>query len=214
MLTVKSSNQNKIVFYSKRNRVYLGEAEIHRQIMDTVVKEYPNDAAAEDEFQILYMLSKLNVRVPIPYGIIHNTVYMQYLPGILLTEIIDNLSLYSRDWIADLAGWYYRLHRATLQENGLVMLKDDNNLRNFIYYQGSFYGLDFEKCVYGFPEEDIGQCCAFILTNYPDFTAEKLEVVGELVDHYCSCNSAVSESMIKAEIHHALEVLAERRKNK
>lgn len=210
--TIKPSTNNKIVFYSKRNRVTLGEIEIHHQTIDAVAKEYSDETAAEREFETLYMLNKRHVRVPIPYAVIRNTLYIQYLPGVLLTEIIDNLTLYPPGWIPELACWFYQLHRATQRENGLVLLKEDNNLRNFIYYQNSFYGLDFEQCVYGLPQQDIGQCCAFILSNYPDFTVEKFTVTGELIHYYCNYNRSVNESMIQVEIDQALEVIAERRK--
>lgn len=53
------------------------------------------------------------------------------------------------------------------------LLKNDSNLRNFIFSNQQIYGLDFEEMSYGDPMADIGDICFFLLTNSPSFTEAK-----------------------------------------
>ena len=137
--------------------------------------------------------------------------YLQHLEGLLLTEIVERSLVPQAVWTESLAQWYCRLHRATLDREGNVFLKTDNNLRNFIYREGSFYGLDFEDCSRGAPARDIGQLCAFILADRPAFTGAKQAAVAELVARYLSGSGLCSPEEIQRETRCELERMAERR---
>lgn len=204
--------QEKKCFHSRRNRVTLCEMEMENRIMPVVVKEYPDAVAAQREYSLLRRLGGLDLNVPAVYGMCGKVLYMQYIEGTLLTHIIDDASSYPAAWIAGLAAWFYRFHRANLREDGSVMLKDDANLRNFIFINNAFYTLDFEAEVFGRPERDIAECCSYILSNDPPFTAEKFEVVNKLIDCYCQIDNTAIKGAFKEEIKNSLKVIAWHRK--
>lgn len=199
-------------FHSRRNRVSLNEIESDGRILPVVVKEYQSADAAQGEYRLLKRLGSLDINVPSVYGIHENVLYMHYIDGTLLTNIIDDVSSYPSRWITGLAGWFYGFHKAGLQEDGSVMLKDDANLRNFILVEDTFYALDFEAEVFGRPEQDIAECCAYILSNSPSFTAEKFEVVNKFIDCYCKLDSSADKKVVKEEIKNTLQVIAGYRK--
>ncbi|MBP7332119.1 MAG: hypothetical protein KBA08_07405 [Firmicutes bacterium] len=199
-------------FHSRRNRVTLNEMVWDRRILPVVVKEYPDAYAALREYRLLRRLSSLYVNVPSVYGVHENVLYMQYIEGTLLTHIIDAVSSYSPRWIARLAEWFYGFHKANMQANGAVMLKDDANLRNFIFYQDDFYALDFEAEIFGRPEQDIAECCAYILSNNPPFTREKFDVINKFIDCYCKLDNTVDKRVFKEEVKKSLKNIAGFRK--
>lgn len=204
--------RGKKCFRSRRNRVTLCEMEMEGRILPVVVKEYPDAGAAQREYSLLRRLGGLNINVPYIYGVHENVLYMQYIEGTLLTDIIDNVSSYSSKLIAELAAWFYSFHRATVREDGLVMLKDDANLRNFIFFDNAFFALDFETEVFGRPEQDIAECCAYILSNDPPFTTEKFEVVNRFTGCYCKLDNTAEKGVIKEEIEKSLKTIAGHRK--
>jgi tRNA A-37 threonylcarbamoyl transferase component Bud32 len=196
-------------FHSRRNRVSLNEMESNGCVLPVVVKKYPDMEAASREYRLLKELSSLGINVPTAYGMHGNVLYLQYIEGTLLTHIIDDVSSFPARWIAGLAGWFYKFHRANSREDGSVMLKDDANLRNFIFYENSaFYALDFEAEVFGRPERDISECCAYILSNNPPFTTEKFAVVNKFIDCYCKLDDTAHKGAVKEEIKKSLKTIA------
>ncbi len=199
-------------FHSRRNRVTLNGMVWDKRILPVVVKEYPDAYAALREYRLLRRLGSLHVNVPSVYGVHENVLYMQYIEGALLTHIIDAVSSYSPRWIAGLAEWFYGFHKANMQTNGAVMLKDDANLRNFIFYQDDFYALDFEAEIFGRPEQDIAECCAYILSNNPPFTTEKFDVINKFIDCYCKLDNTADKRVVKEEVKKSLKNIAGFRK--
>jgi tRNA A-37 threonylcarbamoyl transferase component Bud32 len=199
-------------FYSRRNRVTLNEMKWDKRILPVITKEYSGADAALREYRLLKHLERLNINVPLVYGADGKVLYLQYIEGVLLNNIIDDVTAHAPNWISELACWFYRFHKANLQINGSVLLKDDANLRNFIFFLNSFYALDFENEVFGRPEQDIAECCAYILSNAPGFNGEKFKVVNKLVDYYCHLDSTADKEVIKTEIKKNLKILAGRRK--
>jgi tRNA A-37 threonylcarbamoyl transferase component Bud32 len=195
-------------FRSRRNRVTLNEMERDNHILPVILKEYQDADAAQREYRLLRRLGNLNIKVPAIYGINENVIYLQYIGGALLTDIIDDVSSYPPGWIAALAGWFYELHRTGAREDGSVLLKDDVNLRNFIFFENNFYALDFEAEIYGRPEQDVAECCAYILSNDLSFTEEKFEVVNKFIDSYCRLDNTANKSVVRKEIKKSLKVLA------
>ena len=198
-------------FYSKRNRVFLSKIETNKQIIDVVVKQCVTSDRAQQEFTTLRYLKDKGVKVPTPYGCYKNVILMEFINSPLLTYLLDNTTLIAQTWIKKLAYWFWKLHNITVEKKGLVMLKGDVNLRNFLFSGNDFYGIDFEKKVVGFPEHDIGQCCAFILANEPAFDANKFLISKELIHQYLQFNCKITKNDIKKEILLALGEMAERR---
>lgn len=199
-------------FFSKRNHVTLNKMEWSGHNLPVIIKEFSEVDTAQREYCLLKLLHSLDINVPVVYGINKNIIYLQFIPGTLLTHIIDDVFAYPPDWISHLAEWFYRLHKADLRRNGSIMIKDDCNLRNFIYFDHAFYALDFEDEVYGRPEQDVAECSAYILSNDPSFTKEKFQVVSKFVEYYCQLNHTANRGVIVAEIKNVLKVLAGRRK--
>lgn len=200
-------------FYSKRNRVWRTRLVWNGQEIDAVAKKYLEPSGTRREYEILQSLTDLGVAVPLPLCVQQDTLYMEYLPGIILTDLLDRGGVTGQEWIRELARWFYVLHDSTRQGNGVVMLKDDNNPRNFILYRGVFYGLDFEIERYGQAEQDIGSCSAFMLSNSPAFSEEKVCIVKQFIQCYMQYNQTISNISIEKEIQNALYELAKRRPN-
>lgn len=201
------------IFFSRRNKVYLKEIRIDGDRKYIVVKEHPDEQMASQEVKVLNNLYEKEVRVPFCYGQYDNKVVTRYVPGVLLNILVDNFTEYGADWITELANWYFTFHSNNLNKEGKVLLKADNNLRNFIYHQGRIYGLDFETPIYGIPEEDLGECCAYILTNSPAFTEEKYFIIKGLINAYIKYDSLISIERVTQEIINNLFILSERRPN-
>lgn len=199
------------VFFSRRNKVCLKESERNGEKIYLVVKEHPDEILASLEVKTLTSLYAKKVKVPYCYGHYKEKVVTEYLSGVLLNVLVDDFSDYGSDWIAELASWYFAFHSNNLNNEGQVLLKADNNLRNFIYHKGSFYGFDFEEPLYGHEEEDLGECCAYILTNSPAFTEEKYFIVKEFIKAYLKLNPLLNTNRVEEEIIRNLYILGERR---
>ena len=130
---------------------------------------------------------------------------------VLLADILEKDLVSSELWTKALAGWYARLHAQTAPGDSNALLKTDNNLRNFIFREGLFYGLDFELLSPGDPARDLGQICAFILADRPSFTPGKLAAASGLIRHY-RCLNKLPVSRIREELIRELERMAERRR--
>ncbi|MDY6827287.1 MAG: hypothetical protein SVV67_08990 [Bacillota bacterium] len=180
-----------------------------------ILKKFPSARQAEMEFNNLLELKKSGIKVPWPMGLDGPALYMQYLEGLLLTDIIEKEMLPRAAWTGKMACWYANLHLSSIAgktgKNG-ALLKTDNNLRNFIYAGEDFYGLDFEEINTGDPARDIGQICAFILTDRPAFTMAKKTAAGELARRYLSLNRSANPARIEQEVLVELEKMAMRRK--
>lgn len=199
-------------YHSRRNRVLLVSFQLKGGAPGQVVlKIYPAAEGAAAEYRHLSELAAAGISVPQPLALDGFRLYLQHLEGLLLTEIVERSLVPQAVWTESLAQWYCRLHRATLDREGNVFLKTDNNLRNFIYREGSFYGLDFEDCSRGAPARDIGQLCAFILADRPAFTGAKQAAVAELVARYLSGSGLCSPEEIQRETRCELERMAARR---
>lgn len=199
-------------YYSRRNRVALVLPEgVDKCCRLLVIKEHASARMAECEYNNLLDLSAAGVPVPRPLDLNGHTICLQHLEGPLLSDIIEKELLPRSHWAKKLALWYYKFHRSKV--NGQAdILRTDNNLRNFLYQDREFYGLDFECISQGSPAEDIGQVCAFILADRPTFTGEKKAAAAELVQHYLSLNGSITREEVENEAFRELERMAVRRK--
>ena len=198
-------------YLSKRNKVLkLRISEPGSCGRFLVLKEHATAGQARSEYDSLTKLHAAGIRVPKPISLEGRCLYLQHLVGVLLTDIIER-DICSANWTEDLARWYQTLHTTTASGDGTSWLKTDNNLRNFLYVDNEFYGLDFEQVSRGDPAQDIGQMCAFILANRPAFTAEKVAAARKLARRYLVLNSPVSPKKIQTELLTELGQMARRR---
>jgi tRNA A-37 threonylcarbamoyl transferase component Bud32 len=182
---VNIDNINIIEKYnSRRNDVYKVEITYNGEVLPAVMKQYSENGscrACSNEYnRLMYFLQK-DIAVPKPYGTAGNSLLMEYIPGVLINDLVERLE--GGSWIGELALWFAKLH--SIKENGRCLIKGDVNLRNFIFYEGKAYGLDFEEESYGDPMSDIADVCFFILTNRPSLTTDKDQIVRELLKEYC-----------------------------
>ncbi|MCL0032712.1 hypothetical protein M1N12_02790 [Peptococcaceae bacterium] len=202
-------------FYSKRNEVFLVKVG-YKKSFKVVMKKYNTEKEAKREFYNLnYLLSK-GINVPRPYKVNKNLIFMQYIEGKLLVDLLDTDLLSYKNWVKKLAYWFFKMHNVTCCNTGLGLLKGDVNLRNFIFHRGDFFGLDFERCMYGHPKRDIGEICAFLLGHYPLLTAEKFCIVRDFIHYYLTYNFGIGnfnadKPEIEREIFKSLERMAFRR---
>lgn len=201
-------------YYSRRNQVSkVRVLDDHYSEASIIIKKHVSDRQAEIEFINLQHLIKAEIKVPLPLALDGKYLYLQHLDGILLTDIIENNLISQAVWTDKLACWYYNLHLISAGADGCALLKTDNNLRNFIFINGTFYGLDFEDLSCGDPARDLGQVCAFILADRPAFTGTKKASVSELAQRYYSLNKKVKPGQIEKEALLELKKMIERRKN-
>ncbi|MBU4607858.1 MAG: hypothetical protein KKA38_05000 [Euryarchaeota archaeon] len=197
-------------FFSRRNNVFLFKSEIIKT--DKSVIKFYSEPESELKSTIEYEnLKKLNNSgINVPKVQIRNTNYniLEYIPGILVSDLAYNLNMGS--WIEKLAYWMVQIHSITAKtnknKNEGCFLKGDCNLRNFIYYHGEIYGLDFEEKAYGDRRTDLGEICFFLLDNH-SYSPKKISMTQRFLKSYEKFSGAeltnlwpfLKESALKAQ---------------
>lgn len=199
-------------YYSKRNTVQLLQYRHGPEEKFIILKKHRTLQGAEAEYNTLVHLNRVGLAVPAPLGREGKNLYLQYLKGELLVDVLENNLVPRPAWTRALALWYYTLHSKTASGGGTVMLKADNNLRNFLFRDGVVYGLDFEEIGGGDPARDLGQVCAYILANRPAFTAARLAEASAVTRQYQLLNLEVPLERIEKELILELRQMAQRRK--
>ncbi len=171
------------VLPSKKNRVALVSVESGDRRILAVSKEHPNPEAAVAESGRLAALLAEGIPVPAPYGCLGPMLYLEYIEGDLLVDIVEQGGSQPEGWCRSLARWFRRIHEA--EGPGGRRLKGDVNLRNFILDpRGSIWGLDFEETLHGDPAVDIGRTLAFILSTRPHFAPGRREICSLILAEY------------------------------
>ncbi|MDF9409030.1 MAG: Phosphotransferase enzyme family protein [Pelotomaculum sp. PtaB.Bin013] len=148
-----------------------------------VIKEYANSSAGNEVF-IIDALHKQGINVPEVIWYDDKCIIMQYIPGVLLTDLLIDHKLEQEIWINALATWLRKLHGFMNISNQVCLCMSDLNLRNFIFNGREFYGIDFESVCFYPPERDLGGICAFILNNDPMFEYWKYGICNSLIKAY------------------------------
>lgn len=191
-------------FPSRKNRVY----RISTEIGDLVLKVFQT-GRTEQEFSVLREAFDRGLKVPEPYQIFENLLFMEFVSGRSLCDSL-NESLDAK-YAVELAEWFGEFHRSFRDEDA-SLVKSDSNLKNFLVSKRGMVGVDFEFAHMGDPIEDIGEACAFILDTDPMFTAEKYELCHTFLRVYQEATGAdlvgISDS-----IAHALREAARFRQN-
>ncbi len=199
-------------FVSRKNEVDLVSCKVAGEELLFIKKTHKTVAGAENESIFLEKLLESKVPVPRLYALDNNILYLEHLDGYIFTDLLEHNLIPVHIWTEALARWFWTLHSSLKSEDGQVVLKNDNNLRNFIFSSNKVFGLDFEEYTLGFPEEDIGQVCAYILANRPAFTDGRLAEVTLFVSKYYTYNPEVSIVKVENIIIEGLMIMAERKK--
>ena len=203
-------------FYSKRNEVYLVEDtndSVGENLVLKIFKGRQKEKRKGIEKNFLKDLSKSSLFVPELLLNGKDYLLMEYIKGATLLDILiqneesgswdEGPFLMAIDFI-----YKYCLH--TLQSMGRGYILKDINLRNFIYKRDELYRIDFEDCIPGYVEEDLGKLFAFILTYDPVFTDWKISRVKNLFK-YLSDEYAADIDIVRSEMKKELISIENRR---
>lgn len=197
--------------FSRRNTVFRSSICPDGIQKSVVVKRCRSVPEAEAEAKVLQMLREKKVFVPQVLGVNASSLLLEFIPGLLLSDIVDGNAPVPRDWVPELAGWFASLHTKTRNPQGLSLRKNDSNLRNFICTQAGFCGFDFEEEIYDHPEKDIGECCAYLLTYDPMFSEAGKDRAQRLVQEYRRAVMDCDSRRVRDETLRSLEGISRRR---
>ena len=205
-------------FDSKKNQVYLVKnTNLENQDERFVVKVYKNSQILIKELNILRGLMEHGMRVPRVLFAGEEYILLENLPGQTLTDYFEKiekagLSPEHAYWAADdLCEWLYEFYETIQKITGEKLVMKDVNLRNFIVSRDGIYGIDFEEVDIGFPEEDIGKICAFLLTYRPEFTPWKLNMA-EYIRDKATKKLNLDPNLVIDELNRELSAIKKRRK--
>lgn len=166
-------------YKSRRNQATLHEIES----MYLVRKEFKNENRLYREKSVYQKLEHSNLSVPKIIKEEDNVLWLSYLPGITLLEVLEEQerkNVIELEIWSSLAEWMIRF----VKETGLIM--GDVNLRNFIYDSKTHKvsGFDFEECKDGELLEMAADLIAFISLYDPMETDVKIEISTHLKNYF------------------------------
>jgi len=170
--------------FSLRNKVFYVEAFTkENKEQRYIIKEHINSSTGDEVF-FLNALQRQGINVPQIIWHDGRVIVMEYVQGVLLTDLLNDPTADRDLWINELAKWLRQLHGMIDVSDEICLSRSDLNLRNFIFDGRKFYGVDFEDICFFPPERDLGVICAFILNNDPMFEQWKYRVCGSLISAY------------------------------
>ena len=192
-----------IKFHSKRNCVYRDE--------DKVYKRFENASEAQTEAAFLRMLLKKGVPVPV---ILHNddqVLVMEYIRGVTIPDLLCGSE--NPDWhqvAAAVIRWLQSFYDAICHET-TGEIRGDVNGRNFIFYAGNVWGVDFEEHTYGTRETDAGRLLAYAATYDVSDESKKIALSNALERQFVDVMK-LDRQMITSECKKELLAISQRRK--
>lgn len=156
-----------------------------------VRKHYAAQKGLEVETQTLTMLYEAGVRVPALVYAEKDVVLLEHIHGVPFQQYFEQAE--QNDLPAEelqlaveaLVAWLNVYYDATDGK-----LRDDINLRNFLYADGVCYGVDFEEPLRpGRRERDMGRMIAFVLAYNPPFTPYKKRLARMLYVSFAMCRA-------------------------
>ncbi len=167
--------------FSLRNKVFYVEAVTKENTEQKyIIKEHISSSTGDEVF-FLNALQRQGINVPQIFWHDGRIIIMEYIQGILLTDLLNDPEADQELWINELAKWLCKLHGMIDVTDEVCLCKSDLNLRNFIFDGQKFYGVDFENICFYPPERDLGVICSFILNNDPMFEQWKYRICGALI---------------------------------
>ena len=181
-----------------------------------IMKQFNSKNMLEREYNILKEgCERLNIPKPLGINIEDKTLFMSYIPGENLCDVINSFSVplrVKKECVEKLASWLVEFHSYFKSSKG-VMIRGDSILRNFILdEENNIWGLDFEESRYGMPEEDLAGICSSVLDTNPMFTNWKIELCKRFIDAYKSLSEWEIKNVNKL-VFKVLMEKASRRKN-
>lgn len=184
-------------FFSRRNEVYLINAECKNGLnFEFVYKSYVW-GDIENEYNTLQRLTSLNVPRILARG--RSSLCMQYIPGETLLQCLENAEKQSRPF-EEYIDLFLRFLQGVYTANP-GQIYGDVNLRNFILSKGGLWGVDSEESCSGSISGDIGKAAAFILTYRPEGTEYKQKTASYLIER-----SSILFGFPKQDIEHKKEL--------
>ena len=188
-------------FVSRRNDVR--RARLQRENGEELAclcKIYGRQQALQWEQRLLGALAKAGLLVPEVLLAQRDRLFISLLPGQNYTQLLEDLERENpldeerpQKALVALLSWLKDYRKAT---GGL--LRGDVNLRNFLYYEGTCAGLDFEEAMEDGPiETDLGKIKAFMLAYEPAFSPYK-QRLGAIWDKLCAESGADKEAIRQA----------------
>ncbi len=163
------------------------------------------------------LLSKLygsNVLVPKILQQDKEFVILEYIDGQNLCDVLNSTldPMYARI----LAEWFAKFHQAFPASNGVVTLKGDARLRNFIVRDGQCYGLDFEESHEGSFVNEIAEAAGSIFDTNPGiedplFFPAKLMLISKFLKAYIAArhNDGVTKELRERFVPAFIQILKE-----
>ncbi|MCL1802408.1 MAG: hypothetical protein FWG30_02025 [Eubacteriaceae bacterium] len=144
-----------MIFQSKRNKVTLDSGIIY--------KHAQSEEKAILEAGKLEMLRNAGLRVPRVISVQDALIAMEFIDGITLPDFLESASEPPFHQAQLIVNWLKQFYGAVGHDQ-TSEIRGDVNGRNFIFFEGSVWGIDFEQEEYGPIEKDIGRLCAFART--------------------------------------------------
>lgn len=145
----------------------------------------------DTEVSILSSSLKQGLAVPEIVEAREGVILMSFISGETLIDAIN--STFDSALIDKLAQWYYSYHSLHKQ------IKGDPRLRNFIYHEGTIYGVDFEESRVGHWTLDIAGISASLLDTDPIFHPRKRALSWRLLDTYLSLLGRERDAAVEKE---------------
>ena len=210
MDAILKSECKKKKFQSRRNLVWLENGYVIKRILPDKDKQN-TIMLAEFEANILSLLYTAGVAVPKLISLEYDTLTMEYIDGITLTDAIlvyEQNNLPADKLVTPVIRWLKSFYEALPKGS----IRGDVNCRNFILTQsGQAVGVDFESIPVGNKETDIGRLAAFILTYEPPNTTYKEFLVNMMLDE-ATIHLDTNHTLIKQAQEKELEEINKRRK--
>lgn len=161
---------------SKRNRVWIAETDVR-----PVVIKQSLSGKIGTEFEELLVARKAGIDVPYPLFMEGDYLVLEYIRGETCDTMINHM--FSSEVADKLGAWLAKFHEG-MQSEGTRRIRGDSVLSNFIFSEGTVFGLDLEDSCHGDPLDDIGQIGASILGSEPFFTPIKFDLTLRLIGNY------------------------------
>ncbi len=122
----------------------------------------------------------------------HRILYLEYLEGM---TVLEQMEVFETDYnisegvslITMTLEWLDTFHQVFKEDksaNTGICMKDIN-LRNFIFFKGKIYGIDFENCDIGIYNEEKTELLARYMLYDPVETQYKQNVVNQVIAKLC-----------------------------
>lgn len=197
-------------YKSKKNHVYQVDINGNCYIM----KRYQNKENYDREYALLNHFNNKLLNLPVVEAHQDLEICMSYIKGETLLDLY--LHWETSAWQAYTAfllefSQYHRAIYTELNHYKKNMILGDMNFRNYIINGSQISRIDYETCIVGNQESDIGKLAAFALTYEPAFTDWKKTFTENLIEVFSKTLSISKEKVIH-EMENELDAIEVRRR--